>query len=162
MQGTVSGEFTFELYKANADGTAPEGSSLGSQTVTNGQSATFTVDAAGQYFLKETDWPAGVIAPNLIHTQTGTGVYVDAEGGVYYGPYTLKNDETEHPDHHQHPQHRLPDHHQGQREKRRAEAPRRDLHGHRRCERLVAKNSWRSCPKALPRWRGRGRPPPMP
>ena len=94
VQGTVSGEFTFELYKANADGTAPEGSSLGSQTVTNGQSATFTVDAAGQYFLKETDWPAGVIAPNLIHTQTGTGVYVDAKGGVYYGPYTLKNDET--------------------------------------------------------------------
>lgn len=93
VQGTVSGEFTFELYKANADGTAPEGSSLGSQTVTNGQSATFTVDAAGQYFLKETAWPVGVIAPNLIHTQTGNGVYVDATG-VYYGPYDLENDET--------------------------------------------------------------------
>ncbi len=93
VEGNVSGNFTFELYKANADGTAPEGSSLDSQTVTNGQSATFTVDAAGQYFLKETAWPVGVIAPNLIHTQTGDGVYVDATG-VYYGPYTLENDET--------------------------------------------------------------------
>ena len=62
--------------------------------MTNGQSATFTVDSAGKYFLKETAWPVGVIAPNLIHTQSGTGVYVDAEGGVYYGPYTLVNDKT--------------------------------------------------------------------
>ena len=62
VEGNVSGNFTFELYKANADGTAPEGSSLDSQTVTNGQSATFTVDAAGKYFLKETAWPVGVIA----------------------------------------------------------------------------------------------------
>ena len=38
-------------------------------------------------------WPAGVIAPTLIHTQPSTGVYVD-DTGVYYGPYTLSNNDT--------------------------------------------------------------------
>ena len=54
VSGTVSGNFTFELYAANADGTAPTGNSLGSATVAAGGTASFTVDAAGKYFLKET------------------------------------------------------------------------------------------------------------
>ena len=91
VAGNVSGNFTFELYAA-ADG-KPTGESLGSATVTAGGSASFTVDAAGDYFLKEASWPAGVIAPTLIHTQPSTGVYVD-DTGVYYGPYTLSNNDT--------------------------------------------------------------------
>ena len=91
VAGNVSGNFTFELYAA-ADG-KPTGESLGSATVTAGGSASFTVDAAGDYFLKEESWPAGVIAPTLIHKESSTGVYVDGTD-VYYGPYTLSNNQT--------------------------------------------------------------------
>ena len=91
VSGTVSGNFTFELYAANADGTAPMGNSLGSATVAAGGTASFTVDTAGKYFLKETAWPAGVIAPSLTAPE---GTYTDADGYVYYGPYELKNNET--------------------------------------------------------------------
>ena len=91
VSGTVSGNFTFELYEANADGTAPTGNSLGSATVAAGGTASFTVDTAGKYFLKETAWPAGVIAPSLTASE---GTYTDADGDVYYGPYELKNNET--------------------------------------------------------------------
>ena len=93
VSGTVSGDFTFELYAANADGTAPTGNSLGSATVAAGGTASFTVDTAGKYFLKETAWPAGVIAPSILHKQSGEGVYVSGTD-VYYGPYELKNNET--------------------------------------------------------------------
>lgn len=93
VSGTVSGNFTFELYAANADGTAPAGNSLGSATVAAGGTASFTVDTAGKYFLKETAWPAGVIAPSILHKQSGEGVYVSGTD-VYYGPYELKNNET--------------------------------------------------------------------
>ena len=86
VSGTVSGDFTFELYAANADGTAPAGESLGSATVAAGGTASFTVDTAGKYFLKETAWPAGVIAPSILHKQSGEGVYVSGTD-VYYGPY---------------------------------------------------------------------------
>ncbi len=92
VEGTVSGSFTFELYKANEDGTAPEGEKIGDAvTVTDGGKASFTVDAEGKYFLKEIGWPAGVIDPSIT-TQSGNGVYVD-DTGVYYGPYELKNNE---------------------------------------------------------------------
>ena len=91
--GTASGNFTFELYAANADGTAPTGNSLGSATVAAGGTASFTVDTAGKYFLKETSWPVGVIAPSVLHAQSGEGVYVSGTD-VYYGPYELKNNET--------------------------------------------------------------------
>ena len=91
--GTASGNFTFELYAANADGTAPRGNSLGSATVAAGGTASFTVDTAGKYFLKETSWPVGVIAPSILHKQSGEGVYVSGTD-VYYGPYELKNNET--------------------------------------------------------------------
>ena len=67
VSGTVSGNFTFELYAANADGTVPTGDSLGSATVAAGGTASFTVDTAGKYFLKETSWPVGVIAPSVLH-----------------------------------------------------------------------------------------------
>ena len=93
VSGTVSGNFTFELYAANADGTAPTGDSLGSATVAAGGTASFTVDTAGKYFLKETSWPVGVIAPSVLHAQSGEGVYVSGTD-VYYGPYELKNNET--------------------------------------------------------------------
>ena len=93
VSGTVSGNFTFELYAANAAGTAPAGESLGSATVAAGGTASFTVDTAGKYFLKETSWPAGVIAPSILHKQSGEGVYVSGTD-VYYGPYELKNNET--------------------------------------------------------------------
>ena len=93
VSGTVSGNFTFELYAANADGTEPAGESLGSATVAAGGTASFTVDTAGKYFLKETSWPVGVIAPSILHKQSGEGVYVSGTD-VYYGPYELKNNET--------------------------------------------------------------------
>ncbi len=93
VSGTVSGDFTFELYAANADGTVPTGNSLGSATVAAGGTASFTVDTAGKYFLKETSWPVGVIAPSILHKQSGEGVYVSGTD-VYYGPYELKNNET--------------------------------------------------------------------
>ena len=94
VAGNVSGDFTFELYAADAAGTAPTGNKIGETiTVQDGKSAFVTVDAAGAYFLKEVTWPAGVIAPTLIHTQPSTGVYVD-DTGVYYGPYTLSNNLT--------------------------------------------------------------------
>lgn len=60
--------------------------------VSDGAQGSFTVDEAGAYFLKETDWPAGVIDPSLV-VQSGQGVYVD-NTGVYYGHYTLTNDQT--------------------------------------------------------------------
>lgn len=93
VAGNVSGDFTFELYAADAAGTAPTGDKIETITVQDGKSASVTVDAAGAYFLKEVTWPAGVIAPTLIHTQPSTGVYVD-DTGVYYGPYTLSNNLT--------------------------------------------------------------------
>lgn len=91
VSGTVSGNFTFDLYAANAAGDAPTDDSLGSATVAAGGTASFTVDTAGKYFLKETAWPAGVIAPSLTVPE---GTYTDADGDVYYGPYELKNNET--------------------------------------------------------------------
>ena len=94
VEGDVSGNFTFELYAANVAGTAPMGNPIGETiTVQDGKSASVTVDAAGTYFLKEESWPAGVIAPTLIHKESSEGVYVDTTG-VYYGPYTLSNNLT--------------------------------------------------------------------
>ena len=94
VPGGVTGDFTFELYKANAKGTAPEGGQIGEDvTVAADGTGVFTVDEAGKYFLKETGWPAGVIAPSIIHTKTGNGVYVDGTD-VYYVPYELENNQT--------------------------------------------------------------------
>ena len=93
VAGNVSGDFTFELYAANEAGTVPTGDKIETITVQDGKSASVTVDAAGAYFLKEASWPAGVIAPTLIHKESSTGVYVD-DTGVYYGPYTLSNNNT--------------------------------------------------------------------
>ena len=88
---TVAGEFTFALYKANAKGTAPEGGQIGEAvTVAAGGTGVFTVDEAGTYFLKETGWPAGVIDPSLTAPQNAVVV----DGFVYYGPYTLENNQT--------------------------------------------------------------------
>jgi archaellum component FlaF (FlaF/FlaG flagellin family) len=82
--------FGFKIWRDTAEGLVAESDSIGSGSITGSNSYTKYVTPDTDYYFEEVSWPASVLSPSLVYTETNAANKVLLKDGkVLFGPYRV-------------------------------------------------------------------------